>query len=574
MRTAPHCLRLFVVGATAMFATMGASAGTVTWDGRHETEEIEVTVVYFVPSDRRPLVDWRDRVDYFCRRIEQFHAREFHGQSTLTTRVIEEPMVSEYTTPQLRGGDGDFTFFQTLGEADRRLAFATEQSDAFPILLVLSDLNWRPLDDFYRLRPGDTGFEFEGNYNDGQHFPGATSGGARATYLSNERKGWGLVSADGWRVPYRGSDCVVYHEGCGHTVGLPHPEPGNGSVMSFGQYQGWISESWLDNEQKARLGWSPPEDAVDLSRDLFTHFRALPQPSEPQPDAEVSLAFDWPEEATVKSLRVRMQTSLDAPWQEVAVEWDGSTPDTVSLGRFDRPTPVSYRLDVELEDGQSTELWGYFQVRSDRGSPPMPSNISVDLAAVGASSDDTPSAAIDLTNEIDLLSLIDVDRDAVAGQWTMEEGRLLSPKEYGARIEIPFTPEGDYRLTLICEPLDEPNALNLGQMIDGNRFLTLINYTPGDIGLSALENVDGANVGNPTTLSADLFKQNRLSQVVCEVRTDGVRVIVDGVEIINWEGDPSRLSLSDYWDTPNDVLFLGCYDCSYRFHRVTLQPLE
>ncbi len=168
-----------------------AVAGTVTWDGRHSTEAIEVTVVYFVPSDGTPLVDWRDRVDYFCRRIEQFHAREFHGQSTLTTRVINEPMISESTTAQLRNGDGDFTFFQTLREADRRLEFGEERGDAFPILLVLSDINWRPLDDFYRLHPGESGLEFEGNYNNGQHFPGATSGGARATYLSDQGEGLG-----------------------------------------------------------------------------------------------------------------------------------------------------------------------------------------------------------------------------------------------------------------------------------------------------------------------------------------------------------------------------------------------
>ncbi len=554
-------------------AASGAIAGTVTWDGRHSTEAIEVTVVYFVPSDGTPLVDWRDRVDYFCRRIEQFHAREFHGQSTLTTNVINEPMISESTTAQLRNGDGDFIFFQTLREADRRLEFGEERGDAFPILLVLSDTNWRPLDDFYRLHPGESGLEFEGNYNNGQHFPGATSGGARATYLSDQGKGWGLVSADGWRVPYRGSDCVVYHEGCGHTVGLPHPEPGNASVMSMGQYNGWISESWLDNDQKARLGWSPPEEAVDLASDLFTHFLAIPSPTVPSPGEEVSLTFDWPASASVKSLKVRMQTDLRGPWTTVPVASGGSLPMTVSLGTFDRPTPVSYRIDVELEDGQSTELWGYFQVRGERNTPPQPAIVPNDLVTADTSADGESTPG-DLTKEVNLLSLIDVDRDAVAGEWTLEDGRLTSPKQFGARIEIPFTPEGSYRMTVICEPLDEPDALNLGQVIAGNRFVSMLNFTPGDVGLSALENVDGGNVGNnPTTVSANLFQKDRLSQIVCEVHEEGVRVIVDGVEIINWHGDPSRLTLSDYWNTPNAVLFLGAYDCRYRFYRVTLQPL-
>ena len=235
-----------------------------TWDGKHSIEKIAVTVVYFVPRDREPLPDWKERVSYFCRRIERFHEREFQGQSTMKTAMRPEPFQSARTTDQLRGGDANFIFFQTLREVDEALHFGRDERTAFPILLVLSEINWRPLDDFFRVKPtGDGGWKFEGNYSNGRHFPGAEAGGARATYLANRGVGWGLVSADGWRVPYRGTDCVVYHEGCGHTVGLPHPEPGNNSVMSLGQYHGWISESWLDEAQKKKLGWKPPEQPFD-----------------------------------------------------------------------------------------------------------------------------------------------------------------------------------------------------------------------------------------------------------------------------------------------------------------------
>jgi len=246
------CLLLLTVvwQSTIASSVLGA---TKTWDGQHSTSNINVSVVYFVPNDRPPLVDWKDRVSYYCRRIEQFHQREFQGQSQLTVSLHPKPIVSEKSTAQLRQGDADRIFFRTLREVDQRLHFASESSDEFPILLVLSEINWRPLDDF-RVSPQNGELRFEGNYTRNEHFPGATSGGARATYLSRQGKGWGLVSADGWRVPYRGSDCVVYHEGLGHTVGLPHPQPGNGSVMSLGQYQGWLSESWLDKDQKSRLG--------------------------------------------------------------------------------------------------------------------------------------------------------------------------------------------------------------------------------------------------------------------------------------------------------------------------------
>lgn len=562
-------------------ATSLSAADLRTWDGRHSIQQIDVRVVYFVPKDRAPLPDWRDRVDYFRRRIEQFHLREFQGQSTLATSRPDEPFISDLTTGELREGDGDAIFFRTLREVDARLDFAPDppgdgETRPFPILLVLSEINWRPLDDFYRLKPGLDGPEFEGNYHAGQHFPGAESGGARATYLAREGKGWGLVSADGWRVPYRGSDCVVYHEGCGHTVGLPHPEPGNGSVMSLGQYQGWISESWLDRDQKARLGWSPPETEPELTQDLFTHFRALPDPVVPQPGEAAGLHLDWPAGAIVRSLRVRVQTDVHGPWVELG-GWDGRNaeppPQRVELGRFDRPAPVSYRVDAQLADGQTVEQWGYFQVRAAPDVAVIPDRPLPELAAPVSVGGTDPLP--DLASEIDLLSAIDPMRDAVRGDWHMVDGRLESPKQYGARLEIPVAVPAAYELTIITEPLDAPNALNLGQVMDGRQFVVLLNYAPMDQTLNAIENVDGRNVGNFTTRHGALLKQGRLSLIQVRVEPGRVRAIVDGCRVIDWTGDASRLSLSDYWSTPNkDRLLLGAYDCRYRFHRVTLRSLR
>ena len=58
----------------------------------------------------------------------------------------------------------------------------------------------------------------EGNLaEDGRHFPVAESGGARVNYDAEKAHGVGLAHADGWRVPYSGSDCVIYHEGVGHV---------------------------------------------------------------------------------------------------------------------------------------------------------------------------------------------------------------------------------------------------------------------------------------------------------------------------------------------------------------------
>jgi hypothetical protein len=387
--------------------------------------------------------------------------------------------------------------------------------------------------------------------------------------------GWGLVSGDGWRVPYSGSDCVAYHEGVGHTVGLPHPEPGNPSVMSLGQYHGWLGESWLDDDQKERLGWKAADDAEPKRDDLFSKFQALPEPLVPKPNEPVALQFRWPSGANVKSLRVRVQTDLWGPWLEIASPTDGaSTTEQVSLGKFDRPTPVSYRVEARLESGDDVELWGYFQVRENPDAaclPPLAATTELPRMVEQASLPPPGRAAA-----IDLLALVDVKRDQVAGDWTLEDGRLTSPKQYGARIELPYVPPEEYELTIIAEPLDEPNGLILGQICGRQRFLALASYDIGGEPASALENVGGKNVSaNATTVRRTIFEQNRPSCLVCTVRKDAVTVTCDGHPLLEWKGDPKELSLGDYWKTPHEnVLFLGAYNCRYRFSRVTLVPLS
>ena len=564
--------------------------GLTTWDGRHSIDTIRATVVYFVPSDRQPLPDWQERVEWLCERVRRFHHREFAGRSRLVTKIHPEPFRSAASTAALRVGDGDATFFRTLTEVDRTIDVGRDADGAFPVLLVLSDINWRALDDFSRQSPAGQGWKFDGALADGGlHVPGAAAGGSRAVYLADRGRGWGLVSGDGWRVPCRGSDCVVYHEGIGHAIGLPHPEPADGSVMSQGQYRSALAQSWVEAGQKKPLGFTADDAAKALPADpVFDTFTATPEPAVPRPGQPVALRL-FPLELIPPGLRVEVQTSLRGPWTSVPLEAEALHKGLVSLGRFDRPCGVGWRvtgptpkLTTEAGDDakrapvdgpSAATAWGYFQVRIAPDVPPPPVDIDPTdrLPATGR------GAAI---TTVDLLALVDPRRDGVAGEWTDHEvdGRreLLAPKSLGARIELPYTPPEAYRLTLIIEPLDEPNGLTIGLRSGEHRFLALLGF--GDAGrrVSALENVDGRNVAdNPTRIEGDVFRKNLPAEIVATVETGGVTVTVDGRPWIEWKGKPERLSLSDYWQTPRqEALFLGAYDCRYRVLRATLEPLS
>lgn len=340
-----------------------ARAETVrTFDGRHSINEITVMAVYFVPEGRMLLPDWRERVDYYAARLEAFHTREFGGRSTLKVTVIPAPLRSPHSPDEMRGGNQNGIFWRTVKEVRTALQWPERNGGVFPILLILSDINWRELDDFRRARMVDGTWQHEGHVGgDGRHFPGAESGGARAVYLADEGAGVGLVSADGWRVPYSGSDCVVYHEGVGHTIGLPHPDPMNDSVMGTAQYRFWLNETWLDAAQKVKLGLTAKGAARQLHSDLFSIFAALPEPLVPAPGEPVTLKITMPAGAEVKTQTVETQTQLFDPWKTHA---------TASLGAFPGPTPVSYRIRLTLTDGQTTQLWGYFQVKAAPGVTP------------------------------------------------------------------------------------------------------------------------------------------------------------------------------------------------------------
>ncbi len=65
----------------------------------------------------------------------------------------------------------------------------------------------------------------------------------------------------------------------------------------------------------------------------------------------------------------------------------------------------------------------------------------------------------------DLLDEFDVKANHVVGEWVLDQHQLTSPKAYGARIELPKIDLKEYQLTMIVEPVDEPNGFLLGAVV-------------------------------------------------------------------------------------------------------------
>src|SRR5580765_5432271 len=117
-----------------------------TFDGKYDISTIHLTVVYYLPKERTPLPDWKERVDYYMRRINAFHERELNGQSKLRIEVHPTPLITSKTSAELRGdGDQNMIFHNTMNDVRALLKWLPDRKDGFPILLVMSDINWREL---------------------------------------------------------------------------------------------------------------------------------------------------------------------------------------------------------------------------------------------------------------------------------------------------------------------------------------------------------------------------------------------------------------------------------------------
>ncbi len=209
-----------------------------------------------------------------------------------------------------------------------------------------------------------------------------------------------------------------------------------------------------------------------------------------------------------------------------------------------------------------------------------------EFASQGSSADSTadspPSSQANYSNgspasnvpaEIDLLSLVDVDDCHVLGTWTQSENYIECTNEIGAtRIQIPYRISGEYNLSAIVEPLGERKSLAIGLCINQTSCHALLHYN----GLNALESMGNESIlgGPSSTTTLPKFTTGRRSTVRCEVRHAGVRVLVDGVEVINWKGDTTKLSQNGYWKMPfPDAFYVGTFRSAYRFHSIQLKPL-
>lgn len=169
-------------------------------------------------------------------------------------------------------------------------------------------------------------------------------------------------------------------------------------------------------------------------------------------------------------------------------------------------------------------------------------------------------------NRVDVLALIDPDKDKVAGEWTRKDGALVSQSSFGARVKIPYEPplEYDFRIEFTCASAPAQVCQVLSE--NGRGFSWIMGANKGRF--FGFEQINGANAAkNPTTTTpkGGLEPGHKYTAVV-EVRANRIRALLDGNVLADWRTNFKDMSMLAAWKLPDErSLGLGSHNCVTTF---------
>jgi hypothetical protein len=81
--------------------------------------------------------------------------------------------------------------------------------------------------------------------------------------------------------------------------------------------------------------------------------------------------------------------------------------------------------------------------------------------------------------------------------------------------------------------------------------------------------------GNDSTKRGNFLPLHEVVELECRVTANSIRLDIDRQEVLNWHGDPARLSVSPDWPVPHgDWLFVGAYASEFEIRSFTLEAVK
>jgi hypothetical protein len=185
------------------------------------------------------------------------------------------------------------------------------------------------------------------------------------------------------------------------------------------------------------------------------------------------------------------------------------------------------------------------------------------LATLHNPSDETPGV------HVNLMPLIDVEKDQVSGGWQMDGGRLTTDGQDAARMNVPYEPPEEYDFHI--EFIRTAGVGDVCQILShaGKQFV----WTMGAYGTCHFfANIGGTYVeNNPTRVkSTTLASNGQKHHCVVKVRKGSVSSYLDGSLVAYHETDYSDFSMPGGWHLEKGALGVAAWWSATQFNRIEL----
>lgn len=192
-------------------------------------------------------------------------------------------------------------------------------------------------------------------------------------------------------------------------------------------------------------------------------------------------------------------------------------------------------------------------------------NIKTTLSEVGASAEKG--------NIVDLLKMIDPTKDAVAGKWEFKDGKLVSDKTPGARLQFNYHPPEEYDFRAVFTRVQgQEGVVILLSRLQKDFHLGLSGY---ENKISGFGEVKGAATNSNSTTVQSSIQNGQSYTVLVEVRKDGLKAYLNGSLLTQHKTDYSDLTLPQYWALRGkNMLGVGSHESPTMFHKVEVKELN
>jgi hypothetical protein len=179
-------------------------------------------------------------------------------------------------------------------------------------------------------------------------------------------------------------------------------------------------------------------------------------------------------------------------------------------------------------------------------------------------------------NAINLLPLIDPQKDAVTGTWVWQNGALAVGNTPFERLELPYEPPEEYDFRIVFTRLDGVEGITQVLTKSGNPFAWCVGFKNNNIAaFGTINGVTGGEPGNPSRVQRAAWIENgRPYTMVVTVRNDGLKAFLNDELIAQWKTDYRDMGMFDNWRL-RDPKRLGVASSRSRalFHRIEVREV-